>query len=175
MRKTKWAALAVAAVMAVATVVVAQSEFPDVPDDHPHRAAIDWSRDIGAFRGYPDGTFRPDQKITAEQATIVFGRVYPDGVSRAEFAALLYVGRNLLSEEMAPTTTTTVATTTTTTRPVTTTTTQLWSTGAWVKHEFSGLDGDAELFYLVASSHSGYDWGVASPARSKMWRGQLRL
>ncbi|MCQ3804855.1 MAG: S-layer homology domain-containing protein [Acidimicrobiia bacterium] len=118
MRKTKWAALAVAAVMTVATVVVAQSGFPDVPDDHPHRAAIDWSRDIGAFQGYPDGTFRPDQKITAEHATIVFDRVYPDGVSRAEFAALLYVGSNLLGEAPTVTTTTVPPTTTTTSTTV---------------------------------------------------------
>ena len=89
----------------IAGMAVGQTEFPDVPADHPHKQAIDWSQQVGAFHGYQDGTFKPDRKITAEQATIVFGRVYPDGVSRAEFAALLYAGRDLLADaNAAPTT-----------------------------------------------------------------------
>ncbi len=116
MRKTM-AALAVLAAFGSGGLLIALTAFPDVPDDHPHRAAIEWSQQVGAFQGYEDGTFKPDLTITAEQATTVFGRVYPNGVTRAEFAALLYAGRDLLSGDS--TTTTTTTTPTTTTLPVT--------------------------------------------------------
>ena len=103
-RKGKWVGILLLAMVVSGAAVLAQTAFPDVPSNHPHREAIDWSVRVGAFRGYQDGTFKPDQKITAEQATIVFGRVYPEGVSRAEFAALLYAGRDLLGETSTPTT-----------------------------------------------------------------------
>ena len=111
----RWLILAVVGLVGLAGVTVARTGFPDVPEDHLHREAIEWSQQVGAFQGYPDGTFRPDLTITAEQATIVFGRVYPDGVSRAEFAALLYEGKDLLAVPTGPTTTTTSTSTTTTT------------------------------------------------------------
>ena len=157
MYKTKRAVLVVAVIMVLTTVVVAQTGFPDVPEDHPHRQAIEWSELKGAFRGYEDGTFKPDQKITAEQATIVFGRIYPDGVTRAEFAALLYVGRDLLEEDPA-TTTTSSAVTTTTVAPTTTPT--LWSVGEWVPFSGEGIWGEYEGYSLRATSHSGYEWEV---------------
>lgn len=106
----RWFILAPVGLVGLAGSVVAQTGFSDVPEDHPNREAIEWSREVDAFQGYQDGTFRPDQKITAEQATIVFGRVYPDGVSRGEFAALLYAGRDLLSESPVTTTSTTTTT-----------------------------------------------------------------
>lgn len=132
--------LLLAAILSVGTVV-AQSLFPDVPEDHPHYDAIQWSQQVGAFRGYEDGTFKPDQKITAEQATIVFGRVYPDGVSRAEFAGLLYAGRALLSESVEPETTTN--TTVPTEEP-------LWSTGRWRHFQGETAEGKYEGYYLQA-------------------------
>ena len=157
MDKIKWAALVVAVIMVVTTVVVAQTGFSDVPEGHPHRQAIEWSRSVGAFQGYGDGTFKPDQKITAEQATIVFGRVYPDGVTRAEFAALLYVGRNLLEESQHTTSTTTTSTTTTSTTTSTTTTTiaALQTTGAWKYFDGETTEGTYEGYYLVAKRPSG--------------------
>ena len=111
MRQKAKVALSVVIAMVFSAVAIAQTAFPDVPEDHPHKEAIDWSQQVGAFQGYQDGTFKPDRKITAEQATIVFGRVYPDGVSRAEFAALLYAGRDLLMADADSSTTTTTSTT----------------------------------------------------------------
>ena len=74
-----------------ATAVWAQSRFSDVPDTYPYSVEIDYAAERGWFVGYPDGTFRPDQTLTAIQAATVFGRVFPDGVTRSEFARFLYV------------------------------------------------------------------------------------
>ena len=54
----------------------APAEFPDVPDDHPRKADIDYAVARGWFQGYGDGTFQPDRKITPSQITSVVRRVF---------------------------------------------------------------------------------------------------
>lgn len=87
----------------LATGAWAQTRFPDVPADHEHAAAIEYAAEKGWFAGYDDGTFRPDRTLSANQATTVFGRAFPDGVTRAEFANILYIADGNLPA--APTTT----------------------------------------------------------------------
>ncbi|WP_162862538.1 cohesin domain-containing protein [Acetivibrio cellulolyticus] len=55
------------------TYVSDKVSFPDVKDTHWALWAIKYTTDKGYFKGYTDGTFKPDQKITrAEFATIVY-------------------------------------------------------------------------------------------------------
>ena len=144
-RRGRYLSAAILALFCVTGGALARLAFPDVPADHPHRDAIQWSQQVGAFQGYEDGTFKPDVKITADQATIVFGRVYPNGVTRAEFAALLYAGRNLLS-----TGTTTPTTLPAEERPAT--------IGQWVYFEGEGVHGKYEAYRLSATSSSKYSF-----------------
>ena len=51
--------------------------------------AVAEATDRGWFVGFDDGTFRPDDPLTEEHAAIVFARVFPEGITRAEFAAFL--------------------------------------------------------------------------------------
>jgi len=47
--------------------------------------------------GYEDGTFKPEQKLTAEEAANGLERAFPDGVTRADFAAVLRAGSTALT------------------------------------------------------------------------------
>jgi hypothetical protein len=49
-------------------------KFYDVPDDHPHRRGIEWAADEGLVKGYPDGTFRPEQAVTRGQLATILWR-----------------------------------------------------------------------------------------------------
>lgn len=52
----------------------ALANFPDVPQNHPNYAAIEYVQKAGIVSGYSDGTFHPDQKINrAEFAKILVG------------------------------------------------------------------------------------------------------
>ena len=94
----------VAMVLALsATAAWAVHTFSDVPDDHPQADDIAYAVEQGWFQGYPDGTFKPDRALATHQAVTVFGRAFPDGVSRADLATILRAG------ETALTTTTTSA------------------------------------------------------------------
>ena len=64
-------------VAVVAAVALADSRYWDVPLDHDSHDDIIHATDAGWFVGYPDGSFRPDQAMTAEQMTTVFGRAFP--------------------------------------------------------------------------------------------------
>lgn len=65
--------------------------FPDVPDSHPQREAIEGAAALGWFSGYPDGTFRPDASITAAQAARVLERAFEGmRVTRGEVAEMLW-------------------------------------------------------------------------------------
>ena len=115
MKKAITAALAVVlAVPAYAAVM-----FSDVPASHPAAYDISYAVDRGWFSGYKDGTFKPGLDITPEQMATVMGRMFPRGISRAEFASFLRRGH----EGRLPHTTYPVVTEPTTTRPPTTTTT----------------------------------------------------
>ena len=87
--------------------VMATSHFTDVPSDHPNRADIGTVAGWGGYSGYPDGTFRPDRRITAEQMATVLGRVFPDGMTRGEFASFMVGGKARKESTAAVTTTTT--------------------------------------------------------------------
>lgn len=100
----------VATALVAGGVAWAQTRFPDVPDDHEHATAIEYAAEKGWFAGYEDGTFKPNRKLTSNQATTVFGRAFPDGVTRAEFANILYIADGNLPA--APSTTSTTAPTT---------------------------------------------------------------
>ncbi len=53
---------------------------PDVPSGTPLAAAIGYIKTQGIMRGYEDGTFRPQQKVTrAEAIKTIVGAVIPDG------------------------------------------------------------------------------------------------
>ena len=92
-KATVAAVLAVAALTAIALLAAGQtgnSRFSDVPASHPQSLDIEHSVDEGWFQGYPDGSFKPDKIITAEQVATVFGRAVGDaGMSRADVASLL--------------------------------------------------------------------------------------
>ena len=50
------------------------SRFADVQDD-PNVQAIQLFTELGGITGYPDGTFRPDQPITREEAALMVFRI----------------------------------------------------------------------------------------------------
>ena len=86
------AVLTIAAVIGTSALLAASAGFKDVPADHPSRAAIDYVTDPQRnwFLGYGDGTFRPDDRITATQVAAVVNRIIPSGMTRAEFAEFLH-------------------------------------------------------------------------------------
>lgn len=69
-----------------------QANFSDVPASHPRRADILQAVREGWFQGYPDGTFRPDQRITAGQIGTVVSRAFPSGSTRADMASFMVGG-----------------------------------------------------------------------------------
>lgn len=48
--------------------------FSDVPATRPGYKSIMWAADHGLVKGYPDGTFRPDDPVTREQLCIILKR-----------------------------------------------------------------------------------------------------
>ena len=91
-RRGLFAAVAVA-VIATATVVWAQSRFPDVSAENPYIDDIETVAERGWFVGFEDGTFGPDRPITVSQAVRVFTRAFKDGnPTRTEFAVVLRRG-----------------------------------------------------------------------------------
>ena len=111
------AVAAVALVIGGGVGVMATSHFTDVPSDHPNRADIGTVAGWGGYSGYPDGTFRPDRRITAEQMATVLGRVFPDGMTRGEFASFMVGGKARRDGIRVTDTTLAPASTTTTTAP----------------------------------------------------------
>lgn len=93
---TKRTIVLAAAVLAVAAPLLAETAgdgrvFPDVPD-RTAAAFVAYATAEGWFTGYPDGTFRPDQRITPGQLAKVVERAYPDGLTRAEAAKFMTLG-----------------------------------------------------------------------------------
>ncbi len=62
------------------------------PSFSRYDAAVEHAARRGWFEGYPDGSFRPEAKLTAEQLVRVIERAFPDGITRAQAAALLQYG-----------------------------------------------------------------------------------
>ena len=108
-------------------VIATATRFPDVPNDHQHADGIRWASDPEEFngnpifKGFPDGNFGPDEKLTEGQFVKVVDRLFDsaDRWTRAETAALLYYGFQGLNSTTSTTTTQPVVieTTTTTIQP----------------------------------------------------------
>lgn len=101
----KWMAVGTIVAVALPGVVWAATTFTDLDESHPQYYDIAYAVDQGWFVGYPDGTFKPDRRLTTEQAVTVFGRAFPEGVSRADLASILKAGE----QRLAATTTSTTA------------------------------------------------------------------
>ena len=71
---------------------VSNTQFSDVTTEHPMYVGIRIAEEEGWFAGYPDGTLRPDDTISADQIASVVERLYPDGATRAEVANFLASG-----------------------------------------------------------------------------------
>ncbi len=115
MRSTMKTRVAVAAAAATALMgigvglVLGQTTFNDVPDSDPRSEDIDYAAAQGWFRGYPDGSFRPDRQISEDQLARVIRRAHP-GLNRGDAAVFLRGGADRL--RTAGLTTTAVTTTT---------------------------------------------------------------
>ncbi len=48
--------------------------FSDVPEKRYYSGAVTWAAQTGVVKGYPDGTFRPDEYITREQLSVLLFR-----------------------------------------------------------------------------------------------------
>lgn len=106
----RYAAVAVAALMGIGVGVVLGQTFTDVQADDARRADINYASEQGWFRGYPDGSFRPDRRISEEQLARVIRRAHP-GLTRGDAAVFLRGGIDRLRAAGITPTTTTVATT----------------------------------------------------------------
>ena len=98
-------AIVAVAVLGGALAAWSQKTFPDVPEDHPHRADIDLAVGRGWFTGYDDGTFRPDSAVRDEHIARVVKRALGSGKSRAEFATFMRGGADALAASSTTTTT----------------------------------------------------------------------
>ncbi len=47
----------------------ALANFSDVPTDHPYQESINYAQENGIVQGFPNGTFKPDQKINRAELT----------------------------------------------------------------------------------------------------------
>ena len=96
---------------AAAYAQTAATDFPDVPDDHPRKADIEYAAARGWFRGYGDGTFRPNQIITPSEIAIVVSRVFEAAsgedmsgqeVTRLDAALFMQHGNRALDDPALP-------------------------------------------------------------------------
>lgn len=83
---------ALALVAAAGGAARGEGRFPDVADDHRRRLDILFAAEQGWFRGFPDGTFRPDVPVADGQLVEVVRRAFPDGLTRAQLAEFVVAG-----------------------------------------------------------------------------------
>lgn len=114
--KLRLIATAILAFLVAVPVIATSDRFTDVPQDHEHRAAIDWAYGRGLFKGYPDRSFKPDRALSENELQIVVKRLFDsyDEITRSQTASILYYG--ITGLEGGPSTTTTTTTNPTTTR-----------------------------------------------------------
>lgn len=62
--------------------------FPDVDHDMWYHDAIDWAVDAGAFHGYDNGSFGPDDTLAREQAAAVLWNLFGEGDASAPGASM---------------------------------------------------------------------------------------
>lgn len=84
--------VALALVAATGGAARGEGRFPDVADDHRRRLDVLFAAEQGWFRGYPDGTFRPDASVADGQLVEVVRRAFPDGLTRAQLADFVVAG-----------------------------------------------------------------------------------
>ena len=61
--------------------------FPDVPDSHWAAASILSAADKGWISGFPDGTFRPEEKITRAQVVTIINNMQERSIEKADIPA----------------------------------------------------------------------------------------
>lgn len=79
------------------------SGFTDVPADHKYVQDIRIAKARGIFAGYGDGTFGPDDRLTEQQMSIVFKRMFTTDngdfqITRGEAAAFMVAGDDRLED-----------------------------------------------------------------------------
>ena len=72
-------------------VPVSEDDIWPVPFSR-YDAAVEYTARRGWFEGYPDGSFRPSEKLNGGQLVKVIERAFPDGMTRAQMAAFLQYG-----------------------------------------------------------------------------------
>ena len=75
-----------------------ETRFSDVEGAHPFYAGVRVAEHYEWMLGYPDGTLRPDEEVTAKQLAAMVERIYPDGMTRAEAATYLAEGSIALQQ-----------------------------------------------------------------------------
>lgn len=53
-----------------------ESEIVDDVSGHWAKASIEWAKEKGLIKGYPDGSFKPNQAITRAEACVMLERFY---------------------------------------------------------------------------------------------------
>lgn len=84
------------------------ASFSDVPPSSPYYAAVESLKNLGAVRGYADGTFRPDQHVNRAEAlkmALLTAQIqvspglyqtdFPDVALSDWFSGYVFFGRNL--------------------------------------------------------------------------------
>ena len=98
MRRTIVSVITALSLIVGGVVAYAAEWFTDVPADHAQVEDIQYAVDQGWFKGYEDGTFRPDNRLTTYQVVTVFERAFPEGPTRADLATILKAGKEQLDD-----------------------------------------------------------------------------
>ncbi len=53
-----------------------RSVFPDVHRTHLSFGTVNLSGELGLVKGFPDGTFKPDRKVTKAEYSVMLSRMY---------------------------------------------------------------------------------------------------
>lgn len=104
------AALTTAALLAAlagATSLAGQTAFPDTQGHHLE-GDVSYAVERGWFKGYPNGTFKPDHAVSQRQIATVVERAFPSGSSRAEMASFMRGGQERIDAPVSPVRTATI-------------------------------------------------------------------
>lgn len=53
-----------------------ESETVDDVTGHWAKASIEWAKETGLIKGYPDGSFQPDKPVTRAELAVILHRIY---------------------------------------------------------------------------------------------------
>lgn len=76
LKKKNIAIASALSVSLLASSALAAANFKDVPSNHWARGVIDWGTTNKIVVGYPDGTFKPDQRVTEAEFLSMLIRAY---------------------------------------------------------------------------------------------------